>query len=425
MPGQYDKIFAGVGMLHQLIRGKGAYFTKIKALFGSSLIGYWPLWEVSGTTVEDISGNGRNGAYTGGVTVNSAISPVVRNAPMFDGVNSRCNIYSAGLAGAFSGAEGSIFFWAKIAADQWSDAAIHHLFILRGDDFNNQVRVYIGSNGLFYYQYIAAAISESLSFTCGLTDWMHIGITWSKSNERVLIYFNGSYLGALTALGIWSGVLAADYANIGTVSTSQDTEGLFSQVVLLNSEATQAKVRTLSRMSKINMTKFGIIGDSIANDFSDFPFLVGMGYNNGQSFVANHAVAGVGIINGMDAQVTASASDDSNIIIMELGTNDNNAGNMATLQAEVEENITELKVSNPHATIYYMNVLPRWTNNGGLTEVDKGNIRTAIAAACAAKSITCWDTYTAPWITAAQTLDGLHPTAAGHAAIAVQVLARL
>jgi lysophospholipase L1-like esterase len=108
-----------------------------------------------------------------------------------------------------------------------------------------------------------------------------------------------------------------------------------------------------------------------------------------------------------------------------MGTNDDNAGNIATLQATVETAIDNLRASNPRATIYYMNVLPRWTDVGGGTVVDKSSIRTAIAAACTAKAVTCWDTFTDPWITAAQTSDGLHPTAAGHAAIAAQVLARL
>jgi hypothetical protein len=162
-----------------------------------------------------------------------------------------------------------------------------------------------------------------------------------------------------------------------------------------------------------------ILGDSISNAVSEWPYKL-QGYNP-----VNHSVGGATLISGMDAQVVATASDNANIIIIALGTNDDNAGNMTTLQAEAEENIIELKASNPNAAIYWMNVLPRWTNTGGGTAVDKANIRTAIAAACTAQSITCWDTFTTPWITAAQTSDGLHPTAAGSAAIAAQIIARL
>ena len=67
----------------------------------------------------------------------------------------------------------------------------------------------------------------------------------------------------------------------------------------------------------------------------------------------------------------------------------------------------------------------RWTDAGGGTEIDKSNIRTAIAAACTAQGITCWDTYTTPWITAADTTDGTHPNAAGELKISTEVLSRL
>jgi lysophospholipase L1-like esterase len=152
---------------------------------------------------------------------------------------------------------------------------------------------------------------------------------------------------------------------------------------------------------------------------------LGYQYHNGAVITTNNAVGGHTIIANMDAQVAATADDAADIIIIGLGTNDNNAGDMGALQAECEENIAELKASNADATIYWMNVLPRWTDVGGGTPVDKSNIRTAIAAACTAQSVTCWDTFTDPWITAGQTSDGVHPTAAGHAAILARVLALL
>jgi len=141
--------------------------------------------------------------------------------------------------------------------------------------------------------------------------------------------------------------------------------------------------------------------------------------------IIDHASAGETIITHMDAQTAEACNDYADLIFIALGTNDNNAGNMTTLQAEVEENIAELKSTNPVATIYYLNVLPCWTDETGDVEVDKSNIRTAIAAACATQGVTCWDTYTDPWITADQTVDGVHPNAAGHAAIAAEVLALL
>ena len=136
----------------------------------------------------------------------------------------------------------------------------------------------------------------------------------------------------------------------------------------------------------------------------------------------------MGVVAGasnLAAQATAAASDDADIIIIQLGSNDDNAGNMGTLQTAYEDGIIALKASNTNATIYAMNVLKRWANQTDGAEVDKSNIRTAIAAACTAQGITCWDTYTTPWIAQDETSDGIHPTAAGHAKIAAEVLARL
>ena len=159
------------------------------------------------------------------------------------------------------------------------------------------------------------------------------------------------------------------------------------------------------------------------------PILIKDSYFDGHCLLTNVAASGAMIMadGGMhiEWQVDQCASTDADVIIVELGTNDNNAGDMSALQARAESQIAELRATNPRARVYWMNVLPRWTDVGGGTEVDKSNIRAAIAAACAARGIFCIDTYTTPWITAADTSDGLHPTAGGQAKIGTALLAAL
>lgn len=165
----------------------------------------------------------------------------------------------------------------------------------------------------------------------------------------------------------------------------------------------------------------GLIGDSLMNRVGD-----DWVENIPDSYtIANHAASSANIIDEMDGQVVAAVDDDNEIIILGLGTNDDNAGDMGALQAEVEENIIEIKTSNPRATVYYMNVLPRWTDVGGGTEIDKSNIRTAIEAASAAQGIVCWDTYSDPWIVPSDTSDGTHPDEAGSLKVWNKVNARL
>jgi lysophospholipase L1-like esterase len=164
-----------------------------------------------------------------------------------------------------------------------------------------------------------------------------------------------------------------------------------------------------------------VLGDSISTN-TMWPTLFNHLYNNSRCELKNHSAGGSSIMAHMDGEVVAAASDNADIIIFALGTNDSDD---AGIVAEVEENIDEIRGTNPNATVYYMNVLPRWTDIGGGTPVDKSGQRVKIATACAAKGVTCWDTYNDPWIVAGDTSDGLHPTAAGSLKIANKILALL
>lgn len=166
----------------------------------------------------------------------------------------------------------------------------------------------------------------------------------------------------------------------------------------------------LKKKHKISeLIYLGIIGDSIsAPDRGYWPLNIPLIYD-----VSNKALSGKTIMADMDGQTDAAVIDNNEVVIIELGTNDDNSGDMVALQAKVESNIIKLKAGNPNITIYYMNVLPRWTNVSGAVINDKSNIRAAISAACAAQSIECWDTFTDPWILPSDTQDGTHPTVAG------------
>ena len=177
-------------------------------------------------------------------------------------------------------------------------------------------------------------------------------------------------------------------------------------------------------------SRLTVIGDSIAVNAGSWVYSLPSSLGGkvalyqeaqGGSTIATHADP----TKDLEHQVIAAANDNASRIIIVLGTNDDNAGNMTTLQATYEAGIVALKASNPNATIYAMNVLKRWNDNTTGGEVDKANIRTAVAAACTAQSITCWDTYTSSWIAQDETLDGVHPNPAGNAAILVEALARL
>lgn len=412
------------------------YWQQARALFGSSIVDYWPLWEASGTVATDIV-NARNGAYVNGSLGNTGIGDG-RTSFSEDGTSDAVNLYSAAFAAAFPYEEGGLAFFAKVAdANVWEDGASRYLVYLQADASNRIMIRRETTNNQISFFYIAGGTTKSKTINVttdaqavfSKTDWFRVLLTWSLSAGTFDIYINGALASALTGVGDWTGTLGATTAVLGAIASNGANawNGSLAHTVLVNRKITADEARRDSRFtpSSTRSRIISILGDSISNDATEWPYTVRVSYNSGNAMICDHAATGHNIITNMDTQTVAAANDNADAIIIALGTNDDNAGNMATLQAEYEENIAELKVSNPNATIYALNVLPRWTNNTIGPEVDKSNIRAAIAAACTAQGITCWDTYTDPWITQAQTSDGQHPTAAGHAAIAAEVLALL
>jgi lysophospholipase L1-like esterase len=409
-----------------VLASDNAYYKKIRRLFGSSLIGYHPMWDSSGTACQDIV-SANNATYGATVpTLASATSPGKKLAPVWSGDTPGSITFGAGTQGVFNGAEGGISLWIKPLASIYTDEAAHRLIRILADA-NNYIIISLGGAATYlsYTQTIKfGSADHSLVGSYFYRDgWFNLIVTWSASQNLFKSYINGGLMRGDTSLGTWAGVPTTF---ILSTSNFLYFKGSMSDFMLVNRYITFDEVKKLCDYTGLTK-RLSILGDSISNSVTGetWPAIMRAGYTESSIGLIGHAVSGQNIITNMDAQTVASESDDADIIIIALGTNDDNAGNMTTLQAEYEENIAELKVSNPRATIYSMNVLPVWADATTGAEIDKSNIRTAIAAACTAQGITCWDTFTDPWIAQDETSDGVHPTAAGHAKIAAEVLARL
>lgn len=406
---------------------KKAYWKKVRQLFGSNLIGYWPLFEGSGTVARDLSGNGYNATYNG-VTLASGVSPAGKPCPYFNGNNGQyisLNGVSAFL-NIVSFDEGAYFCKFKPDTALLTDTTSRGLVIIKNDSTGANIKIDKGSPS---YQLTASRHNGSAydpwnAFGGFSTNgWHDVIISWSKAGSYVRLYVDGFLINTV-ALGT-SKAEHPDIFIIGAMGATFAWQGYISDAGYVNRPVTADEALKFHVYTTPIVKTISFYGDSISTDLNGWDKHVIHTYQGGKIKPINHAVGGQSISANLATQIAAGASDNADISFIQMGVNDDNAGNMTTLQGKVESAITTLKASNPRTTIYWINVLKTWTDATFATELDKANIRAAIAAGCAAQGVTCIDTYTSPWLTTAQMNDNKHPNAAGYYIYGTNVLAVL
>jgi hypothetical protein len=231
-----------------IVSARARYAQKVKSLFGSSLLAYWPMWDASGTSATDQSGNGRNATYTACTLGQSGIGDG-RTAVSLDGSTSYIAANIAGLYTAFSGLEGTLSLWIKVSgAGVYTDGAnrrpIH--FFADANNFvvvdktttNNELKLRYKSGG---------AAEKSFVISQSSTAWLHLGLTWSKTNDQVIGYFNGAQTGStLTTVTSWVGAPSSMLIGAGTTIPSSCWSGLIAHVALANTPISAAAMAKLS-----------------------------------------------------------------------------------------------------------------------------------------------------------------------------------
>jgi Concanavalin A-like lectin/glucanases superfamily len=229
-----------------LFHSKASYFSKLKGLFGSSLIAYWPLRESSGSVVNDLSGNGRTGSYTS-VTLAQPGPGGGLLSGRFDGASSYCNVYSDSLRDALNGSAGTYMLRAKVSeAGIWTDATARSLLRLNSASGNSLVALRRSTaDNTYQVQYTAGATAKTFNLS-GLTstDFLHIAATWDAVSDHLIAYLEGVAVGSpTTGLGAWG----ADVINTAIIGASslvpaQPYKGYLCDVLLLNRVATPLEV---------------------------------------------------------------------------------------------------------------------------------------------------------------------------------------
>jgi hypothetical protein len=231
----------------------GEYARRVLNTYRANLLAYWPLWDTSGTTAIEIKGflNG-----SGGHTTLGFIGPDKRHqATYFNGTNTVIDIYSAALAAAFDGDEGSFLAWAKVSgAGVWTDSTYRDIIRIY-NQVNNYTVMFKGSvdNSLYIGRKTDTEEKYSYGLTYGaLTDWFCTVGTWSTTNDKLILHVNGVQAG-LTAsgLGAMAGSPDPSYTVIGASAAAGGVvwSGYLAHVAIWSAPL---DAETIKRLSRVN-----------------------------------------------------------------------------------------------------------------------------------------------------------------------------
>jgi hypothetical protein len=205
-------------------------------------IAWYKLDECQGTTANDASGFGHTGSisiggtgdYTSAGTCGSGTGTEAwnagttgkRNASLgFDGTNDFVDFFSSALNTKFNGDEGSISAWIKVSGSSvWTDGVARRAVSMRSGAADVlYMRRSTTDNQLQFVRFANSLTKAVVVSNITSTDWMHVAMTWSVSNDEFKAYMDGIQQGTTqTGLAAWTGTgLESPYTNIGTFDQTQ------------------------------------------------------------------------------------------------------------------------------------------------------------------------------------------------------------
>jgi hypothetical protein len=140
----------------------------------------------------------------------------------YDGTNDLLNAQSVQLNAMFNPNEGTVIAWIRVSAvGIWTDGVIRTAFSMSADGSNIiQMRKQVANNTFLWGYTAGGTVKTTSKSNVSTTDIMMVALTWSKTADQVIPYFNGNREGSiLTGLGTWTGNLATTGTVIGATST--------------------------------------------------------------------------------------------------------------------------------------------------------------------------------------------------------------
>ena len=222
-------------------------------------LSYWPLNEASGLVAADASGHGRNAAYrNAGVTYAQAGFPNGDKSVLVNAATpGNINLYSVSLRTAWNGSEGSIVFSYRASdVGVWTDT-LQRYWLYAYTDGNNKIEVYrpatSGGNNRWLARYTAGGVQFSVLIPInGVTDWITLGLTWSKTGDYFRVYYNGVELGADSkGLASWVGQLTSNRPVLGSANYNDaginGANGYLSNCAIWDRPLTDAEMLIIGR----------------------------------------------------------------------------------------------------------------------------------------------------------------------------------
>lgn len=237
----------------------------------------------SGTTVADFSGNLRN-AISEQTIYNW--SGVGGKSFAFNGLTGYVNFYSSSLNSAWDLNECTLAWWVKAQnVGVWGDSVVRNLFRINSVSGNAlDIRKTATANQLQFNLFCPPTNLIKLVTISPSTNWIHFALTISRSNNRMIVYVNGTPQTPTTGLATaWSGALSSTGVLFSALSQSnqQVWNGLADNVLVYGRELTAAEVLSLATFTPSTESRqsYMAVGDSKTWGQSDATSV----FNNGNN----------------------------------------------------------------------------------------------------------------------------------------------
>jgi hypothetical protein len=221
---------------------------------------YWRLGESSGTTANDISGNGSHATYnSSGVTLGATggLTNDTNTAATFDG-----NTGYASASDITGLNDFTVSFWAKYLG---SNSGERTLF--GADNYNSSprygliVKPYGSTFGQPQYEAYINGTGGGLAFSATTTNWNHY--LFVRSGTSLSLYLNGAYVSAIT---VGSGIAQLNNIRVGSHyfngSAQEFSNSSVQDVAIFTSALTRGQIASLYQAGVTGRTADLVMGRS-------------------------------------------------------------------------------------------------------------------------------------------------------------------